>query len=328
MARLDHWQHLFAVDLTDPGQPEPADLDDDAADLGIEPVRIAQPHDRLVDAAEHRIGLVQPVDAGLVPPALGDVAPDCRDQRPSGVAQHAQCQHGVLDAAIGAAVACLQALRGSGAHLGDRLADLSLVEIELQIHRLECRERLAGVAQTAPGSVVERDEPERVRIDQHDRVGGLAEHRVDQPLLLGQRACALADQRDVACDAEHTDQRAAVIVQRRLDRLVQSALAACGAEPELAAVRRATGKDRRVALVQRDDGVGIEQIGGEVADDLLLGTSDELRERSIAAADHAIGVLQPDQVGDRVQDVAQLALAAVQLLRRRPLGDGGRGQLH
>ena len=78
VARLLVRHHLAGglVHVADPGHDEAAHFHGDAADLGLQLPHIRQAHDGLVDVAQHRVGPIEPAEAVLALPALGDVAPD------------------------------------------------------------------------------------------------------------------------------------------------------------------------------------------------------------------------------------------------------------
>ena len=111
-------QQIVGIGLrtADAGLPEAAHVHRDAAHLGLQRCHVRQPHDGLVDATQHRIGLVQPADAVGMAAGLGHVLPHHRHQRPAGEIDPAQGDLHMLRAAVAPPVGVVEGQPLTGHH--------------------------------------------------------------------------------------------------------------------------------------------------------------------------------------------------------------------
>ena len=176
------------------------------------------------------------------------------------------------------------------------------------------------------GRVVEGDEQLRLGVEQHDRIGGLAEHGVDQARLVGQCLGTLLDQRDVAGNAQHPGRLALGVAHRRGHHLEQRlALVGRHGQPVFGRGRVATAGHLGVVGGQRRQ-VARRGLGGRGC---RRHAGARLRQSAVGRVGQqqfTLVVLQPDRVGHGLQRVGQAALAVAQALGIAVLAHGQRRQ--
>ena len=207
------------------------------------------------------------------------------------------------------------------ANLADPLHYQRIVELGLDVVDMQQRKLFSPIAQALAGGLVEGDEAGGFGVDQDDGVGGLAEHRIDQALLLGQRTGAALDQGDVAGHAQQAGHGAIVAVHRGGDDLEERPAAVLRqGEPLLAGADLPIGSHLGIVDGQRL-AIGRLQRRMQRSAFVLrqrrrLHRSGHALEGGVAQGQLARGGLKPDQVGHGAQGVGQQALALLQVLGR------------
>ena len=325
-AGLDQQGVGASLGAADPGLPETAHVHRNAAHLGLQRRHVLQAHDGLVDTAEHRVGLVQPADVVGMQAALGHVLPHHRQQRPAGEIDPTQGDLHMLRAAVAPPVGVVEGQPFAGHRPAHVLAHVVGGLHGLQIDRPQPGEFIAAVAQAVAGGVVEGDEQLGLGVEQQDGVGGLAEHGVHQPRLVGQRLGTLLDQRDVAGNAQHPGRLALGVVHRRGDHLEQGAVVVRRhRQPALGGGRRAAAGHCGIVGSQRRQVVGRRRHGRQGGGRRIAAHCQPPVGR-IGQQQRTLGVFQPDRVGHGLQGVGQAALAVAQALGAAVLAHGQCGQ--
>lgn len=152
-----------------------------------------------------------------------------------------------------------------------------------------------------------------VDLDQRQRVALVDQHR--RRVVREERAVFLLDaaQRgDVAPDPQHAQHRAVRPAQRGLDRLQQLLVAVAGEGDDLLVDARAVALHRRQVMLAEEVGqLGRDEVAVAAPENARLGLAVELLEAAVAGQVEAVRVLQPDQVGNRLEHRA---------LQRQPVG--------
>ena len=147
-----------------------------------------------------------------------------------------------------------------------------------------------------------------------DAMAGAVE-RQDPPFVGGPHFLfRLARRGDVAGDAEHADQAFVAVAHGGLDGGQQLAAVVTGELDPFLVRARAAGDDRRPIMIAEECRLlGVDQIPVGATDHLIPGLADEPREGRVAVEIDAVGILQPDEVGNGFHQGAQRPFA-----RRRP----------
>ncbi len=156
--------------------------------------------------------------------------------------------------------------------------------------------------------------------------------RLQQPrLALPQLLLHPMQPGDVAGDPQHAHQPAVAVQHRRLDRLQPGLPPVGGAGEPFLVDRRPAGGDGLLVLLAKEPGqVRVDEGEIGLADDVGLRRPEEPLQLAVAGQVDALGVLQPDDVGDGLEQGAQAAALLLQLRRPPPhlvaQGQGPEGQ--
>ena len=113
--------------------------------------------------------------------------------------------------------------------------------------------------------------------------------------------------RDVAADAEDTDQPAATVVHRCLGGMQQLAMAIAGeAYPLLVAAWCLSSQGQLVVGAEKFGQLAVDEVEVGLADDFGLAGAKKLFEAAVAAEINAMRIFQPDQIGQGIEQGAQL----------------------
>ncbi len=204
-----------------------------------------------------------------------------------------------------------------------------------RVRRVEVGARLAGpghryqlaglgVGPADPGhaqaavvhhDLADRREQRLGRALARDRRVHVGEHLVEavQP---AQVAFVVATLRHVAADAQHARELAVRAEHRRVQRFHQLLVAVVRVGQRELVRHRRPGLDRALVGRREFGGHGGRQEGaGRVAEQLVLGRADEALEPHVAGQEPAVQALEPDEVGQRVDQRAQAPRLAVDLGR-------------
>ncbi len=141
----------------------------------------------------------------------------------------------------------------------------------------------------------------------------VGEHLVE-PVEAAQVALVVAPLRHVAADAQHAGELPVRAEHRRMQRLHQLLVTVVRVgERELVRHRRAYLDRAPVGGREFGGHRGRQEGAGRLAQQLVLGRADEALEAHIAREEAAVDALEPDEVGQRVDQRAQAPRLAVDL---------------